>query len=262
MIIFARRARRNVASCLNPKLSQRTENAFYEHIASRHQSVLFRRLGDSNPRLQRQKVINLKVAAEKLSGLVIPPGKTFSFWRAVGNPTHQNGFVDGMLLANGVVVEGSGGGLCQLSNLIYWLFLHTPITVTERHRHALDVFPDSGRVLPFGSGATILYNYIDLQAKNRMDYSFQLKIWVTDKHLKGQVLSSRRVPNKYHIFEKHHCFIVHRGRHFRFNEIWREELIQGQTQRVEKITTNFAPVMYPVDEAYIQKNGFQVWRLE
>ena len=45
-----------------------------------------------------------------------------------------------------------GGGLCQLSNLIYWMTLHTPLTITERYRHSYDVFPDSNRTQSFGSG--------------------------------------------------------------------------------------------------------------
>lgn len=40
--------------------------------------------------------------------------------------------------------------------------LHTPLTVTERHRHGYDVFPDAERTIPFGSGATCFYNYGDL----------------------------------------------------------------------------------------------------
>ncbi len=257
-----KRTVRTIINNLNPNLTRTINLEFFKYIVSRHQSVLFRRLGDSDPRLQRQKVTNLKMAVQKLNGLVIAPGKTFSFWYNVGKPAYRYGYVDGMLLANGKVVEGIGGGLCQLSNLIYWLFLHTPITVSERNRHALDVFPDSGRVLPFGSGATIMYNTIDLQAQNTTDTDMQMKLWLTDKHLKGQVLASKQVPNKYHIFEKYHCFILHKGIYYRFNEIWREELIRGQTQRIEKITTNFAPVMYNVDETYLQKNDFQVWRID
>ena len=70
-----------------------------------------------------------------------------------------------MVLHYGSFQTGIGGGLCQLSNLIYWMTLHTPLTVTERYRHSFDVFPDSRRTQPFGSGATCSYNYLDLQIK-------------------------------------------------------------------------------------------------
>ena len=72
----------------------------------------------------------------------------------------------GMVLHNGGFKPGVGGGLCQLSNLIYWMTLHTPLTVVERWRHSYDVFPDAERTQPFGSGATVAYNHIDLQIRN------------------------------------------------------------------------------------------------
>ena len=57
-----------------------------------------------------------------------------------------------MVLFLGQIGGDIGGGLCQLSNLIFWMTLHTPLTVTERYRHSHDVFPDANRTQPFGSG--------------------------------------------------------------------------------------------------------------
>ena len=59
-----------------------------------------------------------------------------------------------------------GGRPVQMTNLLYWMTLHTPLTVTERWRHGYDVFPDSNRTQPFGSGATCFYNYMDLMVRN------------------------------------------------------------------------------------------------
>jgi vancomycin resistance protein VanW len=42
--------------------------------------------------------------------------------------------------------------------------IHSPLVVVERSNHSFDPFPDDGRGLPFGSGAEIFYNYIDLGA--------------------------------------------------------------------------------------------------
>ena len=125
--------------------------------------MLRRKLGDSDPRLQEQKITNLKQAVKNLNGVVILPGKFFSLWSIVGEPSAKNGYVNGMLLSGGKVIEGMGGGLCQLSNFLFWIFLHVPSEVVQRYHHSIDVFPDSGRVLPFGSGATILYNFIDCE---------------------------------------------------------------------------------------------------
>ncbi len=78
-----------------------------------HQSALIRKLGDSNMRLQENKVVNLKIADPLINGILIEPGQTFSFWRLVGRATAKRGFKEGMNLNNGEVKEGIGGGLCD-----------------------------------------------------------------------------------------------------------------------------------------------------
>src|SRR5437868_1673773 len=120
----------------------------FAYKVARHSSVLLRKLGDVDTQLQRNKITNLRLAAARLNQIVIAPGETFSFWYLIGEPSARRGFVEGLLIHSGRMAHGVGGGLCQLSNLVYWLALHTPLTVSERHHHQFDAFPDSGRVLP------------------------------------------------------------------------------------------------------------------
>lgn len=82
--------------------------------------------------------------------------------------------------------------------------LHTPLTVVERHRHSYDVFPDSNRTQPFGSGATCSYNYLDLQIKNETDTPFQLYLKVTDSHLIGEWRGASPSLYNYDVYEKAH----------------------------------------------------------
>lgn len=257
-IIFFRHLFRNLRNFFDFRIRHRQENVFFECVVARHQSVLRRKLGDSSPKLQERKIINLKQAIKKLNGVVIEPGDVFSLWKIIGKPKYQDGYVDGMLLSNGKIVEGLGGGLCQLSNFLYWILLHAPIETVERYHHSMDVFPDSGRTLPFGSGATILYNFIDLKVENRSRYPLQLKIWLTDRHLKGQILSPTSIPEKFHILEKEHCFVKKGKQYFRYNEIFRETKVRGKVKKVDKVATNFAPVLYQVTERYLKQNKFKV----
>ncbi|MFH1047802.1 MAG: VanW family protein [Patescibacteria group bacterium] len=173
----------------------------------RHKSVLMRQLGDVDMRLQRNKITNLRLAAERINDTVIRPGETFSLWRLVGRPTARRGFLTGLLLSQGEVTEGVGGGLCQMANLLYWMFLHSPLTVTERHHHSFDAFPDSGRTLPFGSGATIFYNYVDLQAQNLTERAFRLSTWVDDRFLHGELWADEDLAFSYRILERNHRFM-------------------------------------------------------
>jgi vancomycin resistance protein VanW len=215
-------------------------------------------LGDSDPQLQINKISNLKIAISKLDGLVIPSGQIFSFWPNVGAISREKGYLDGMILSNGKVSKGLGGGLCQLSNFLVWILLHADVEIVERHHHSMDVFPDSGRTLPFGSGATIYYNYVDLQIKNTSNADMQLKLWLTDDCLKGQLLSNMPSQYKYHIVEKDHCFIYKNNKYYRYNQIYREKLLDGKVVGEEKIFTNFAPVVYKVDENKLRELGYEI----
>lgn len=244
-ILGGRRLVNNFRNGLNLNIARKRSKTFFDCVIARHSSPLFRKLGDSDPDLHQGKVKNLKVAIESLQGVIIPPGKTFSFWNIVGATTTKRGYVKGMLLSDGKVVEGVGGGLCQLSNLLYWLFLHSPVEIIERKHHSRDVFPDSGRTIPFGSGATIFYNLIDLKVKNISKHPLQIKLWLSDNQLKGQILSDHFLKEKYHLFEKNHHFVQTSKGVYRYNEIWREIFVDGKKVQEENIVTNCALVMYP-----------------
>lgn len=80
---------------------------------------------------QENKVFNLKLAAKTINNLIICPGETFSFWKLVRYADKDTPYKDG-LVADGKLQTLPGGGLCQISNLLFWLFLHTPLTIIER----------------------------------------------------------------------------------------------------------------------------------
>lgn len=218
----------------------------------RHDSVLRRRLQGLDPQLQESKIVNLRLAAAAIDGLVIQPGETFSFWNRVGPPTARRGFVDGLILRGGRITAGVGGGLCQLSNLLYWMALHTPLEVVEQHHHGFDPFPDSGRALPFGSGATIFWNYGDLRLANPTDQPIQLRARVGPLRLHGAIATDRPWSAAYHVEEVGHRFV--RGADgvvYRDNELWRRVVDRrtGVTTARTLLTRNHAVVGYPIDAA-------------
>jgi vancomycin resistance protein VanW len=71
----------------------------------------------------------------------------------------------GLTLKQGQIPKDTGGDLCQLGNLLFWIFAHSELTITERYRQSFDVFPDTNRTVSFGAGATVVYNHIDLDIK-------------------------------------------------------------------------------------------------
>jgi vancomycin resistance protein VanW len=201
--------------------------------------------------LQINKVTNLSIALRQITGIVIRPGETFSFCKLVGQPTQRKGYLHGMELSFGETRPGIGGGICQISNLIHWLVMHSPLTVTERYHHSFDPFPDDGRVLPFGSGASVFYNYRDYQFTNNTKYTFQVNLWLSDKCLEGELRMDCELDYAYHVFEKDHAFLRIDGQFYRKNEIWREKILKFESGRVidtELVTKNFARVTYTPDE--------------
>jgi vancomycin resistance protein VanW len=262
LIIQGRQTISKMGNQINFRIARQRSEEYFKFIVARHQSVLRRKLGDSDPQLQERKITNLRLAANRLNGLVINPGEVFSFWETIGKPNYKDGYVDGMLLSEGKVKTGVGGGLCQLSNFLFWIFLHSPAEIVERHRHSMDVFPDSGRVLPFGSGATVFYNYIDLKVVNNSVYPLQLKVWLTDTHLKGQILCSSRLGMKYHVYERNGCFIKWKERFYRYNQIFKESRIDNKIISKDKVAVNLAPVLYQVDEEYLRLNSHEIWDID
>ncbi|TYQ18093.1 UNVERIFIED_CONTAM: vancomycin resistance protein VanW [Acetivibrio alkalicellulosi] len=214
-------------------------------ISFKHSTPLLRQLKDVDMWMQHNKVNNLKIAIKKINGIVIYPGETFSYWKLIGKPTKGKGYLDGMILFYGKVKSGVGGGLCQLSNLIYWMTLHTPLSVVERYRHSYDVFPDSNRKLPFGSGATCSYNYIDLQIYNGTNEPYQLNLYLSEDELAGEWRTMSQPNYQYEVYEDKH-WITHEywGGYIRHNTIRRRKINGLEIVDDEFITENHALMMY------------------
>jgi vancomycin resistance protein VanW len=216
----------------------------------RHGSPLLRELAGVDMALQHNKVVNLRLAAARLDHLVLRPGETFSFNRSVGSCTRRRGYVEGLRLADGTPGAGVGGGICQLANLLHWLVLHSPLTVVERSEHSVDPFPDSGRVLPWGVGCTIVYNYVDLVVRNDTAATFQLRTWVGGTELHGELRADRELPVSYRVEGRDERFETGPdGRVRRSNEIWRTTTDRrtGAVVATELVRRNRAVVLYQMD---------------
>lgn len=224
----------------------------------KHSSLLMRELSDDEMVLQRGKVTNLRLASARTDGVLVRPGETFSFNKVVGSCTARKGYVDGMRLSNGDARAGVGGGICQLANLVHWMVLHSPLTVVERSEHSFDPFPDKGRVLPWGVGCSIVYNYVDLVFRNDTDQTFQLRTWVDERHLRGELRSDVPTTTSYRVEARDEGFVTYDSDHlhrvYRHNEIWRTVIDKttGDVVDDELVKRNHALVKYLPDPARIR----------
>ncbi|WP_182419894.1 VanW family protein [Bartonella sp. HY038] len=217
------------------------------HRVFSHQSKLIRNFGEDYHQLQVNKITNLKKAIPLLDGIVIHPGETFSFYKLVGHAHRLRGFRKGLELSGDTMRAGIGGGLCQIANMLHWLILHSNLDIIEHHHHSRDMFRDDERLVPFGCGATIFYNYLDYRFTNNSPNIWQLRLSLDENHLIGDILVNDTLNVKYDICEKNHSFLQCEGKFYRFNEIWRQQW-QGDSLISETLyRKNIAPMMYVPD---------------
>ena len=212
-----------------------------------HNSLIRRRLGNVNMQLQENKAKNLALAVTHINGLIIHPGETFSVWKMIGRTSKRKGYKEGLTIEKGKPAQGIGGGMCQLSNLIHWMVLHSDLTITEHHHHdGLDLFPDYGRQIPFGTGTSISYNYIDYRVKNNTNNTYQLRLWVDDEYLCGELRAEKPQPHTFHIHAENEFFSRENGVIFRNGQVYRDVIDRNTGKCVESqlIRTNHAKVMY------------------
>ena len=216
------------------------------YLQASHETPLLRQLRGEDMELQRNKVVNLRLAAAKLDGVLLRPGETLSYWRLIGKPSARRGYLPGMVLFLGRIGSDVGGGLCQLSNLIFWMTLHTDLTVAERYRHSHDVFPDARRTQPFGTGATCAYPHRDLMIRNDTRETFQLRLRVGEKNLEGEWLATAPPRHRFEIQERDaRMDQAAWGGYVRHNAIWRRVFDrEGNFLEDQPLFTNDAIMMY------------------
>jgi len=116
---------------------------------------------------------NLELAAEKIDGKIIYPNGVFSYNQTVGARTIEKGYTEAKIYSNGQIVDGIGGGICQVSSTLYDTAVMANLEILERHNHQ---FLTS--YLPAGKDATVSYGAKDLKFKNSRSYPIKIEMKV------------------------------------------------------------------------------------
>jgi vancomycin resistance protein VanW len=135
------------------------------------------------------KRANIRRGAALLDRGLIGAEKSWSFWHRVGRPHAANGFLPGRNIVRGKLVALSGGGLCQLSSMVYHLALLGGLTVLERHPHSLDIYEEDQRFTPLGADATVVWGFKDLRLHNPHPFPVAFAFRVERNRLIGELHS-------------------------------------------------------------------------
>ena len=148
---------------------------------------------------QKNKVENLKIVSNTVNEIFIHPHETFSFCYLTRNSSKYGELKEGLILIDGKVVARKGGGICHLSNLLYYLFLMSPLTITERHGHKVKSLPNPDKDALEGIDATIHSGWLDLKVRNDTDSIIQIAIDFDDEYMYGKLLSDKESKVEYSI---------------------------------------------------------------
>lgn len=196
---------------------------------------------------QINKVDNLKLAASTINNIVIEPGETFSFWMLVKNAERYGKYKDGLVVVNDNTVPQKGGGLCQISNMLFYLFLHTPLTIVERHPHSAETIPHPKGDIPVGVDATIAEGWKDLKVKNETDESFQILIEFDEETMYGAILSNKMQYMRYEIESSNIRYTKENSKIYRYNDIYRVIKLGDIKESKELILNNKYEIRYDIE---------------
>lgn len=159
-----------------------------ELILSNEQPIFY------NP-LAANKVHNIELAIAEIEKVVIGPNQVFSFWHILGEPTATKGYKTGRNIIGDRLMEDIGGGLCQVSGMIYHLALMGGMEILERFNHTLDLYEEDKRYTPLGADATVVFGYKDLRFRNKSEANIQLKFSVSQTSFTGSIYASTALPD-------------------------------------------------------------------
>ena len=228
------------------KFSNYKSNEVLPYLIKGHRSLMIRKLHNVDIKLQENKKTNLKIAGDKITNIIIHPNEVFSFWKLIGKPTYKKGYKDGLIISKNGFYSGCGGGLCQLANMIHYLVLNSPLEVVELHHHSDALFPDERRKVPFGTGTSVLYNYIDYRFKNNTKGDIQILIWQEEDDLLGELRSSKEVKYRYKLVEEDNHYRKEKKDYYRISKIYKITINKKTGKKVKKelILDNHSKVMY------------------
>ena len=195
---------------------------------------------------QKNKAVNIELACNKINGIIIHPGEEFSFWQTVGKITKRKGYKEGRVIIANKLTAGIGGGLCNLSNAIHLLVLHSPLEVVEFHHHSDALGPDEGKRVPFSAGTSVSYNNVDYKFKNTSSQDVQLCVWCKDEKLYAQLRCEEEFPFTFDIIEEDHHFKKENDKFYRNSKIYKRTFDRENGEILEKelVLDNHSKVMF------------------
>lgn len=135
----------------------------------------------------KERTYNLRLAASKLDGVVVMPGEIFDFNETVGPRDEAHGYRVAPVIAQGELVDGLGGGTCQISGTLHGAAFFAGLEIVERYPHSRPSY-----YIKLGLDATVVYPTINYRFRNPFDFPIVLHETVAGGVVRAEILGPRR----------------------------------------------------------------------
>lgn len=142
-------------------IENNSDSSLYDNRLSSFSTKVYTKTSD--------RVKNLRIVCDRLSGTVLEPGEEFSYNDTCGPYNKENGFGKATVFVNGEEVQEYGGGVCQLSSTLYNAVKDIGVEILERHNHSKEVY-----YVPVNEDATVSYGHLDFRFKNTNSYPIEI----------------------------------------------------------------------------------------
>jgi vancomycin resistance protein YoaR len=132
------------------------------------------------------RTFNIRLACERINNTILLPGEVFSMDKALGPRSIDNGYKNAPVIIKGKLIEGVGGGVCQVTTTLYVAVLKTKLEVQERRPHSMPL----SYVEP-GQDATISEGYIDFKFRNNKDYPVLISAQVSGNSIIIRIIGKK-----------------------------------------------------------------------
>jgi len=135
----------------------------------------------------KDRTYNLRLAASRLDGAVVLPGEVFDFNGVVGPRDEAHGYRVAPVIAQGELVDGLGGGTCQISGTLHGAAFFAGLEIVERYPHSRPSY-----YIRLGLDATVVYPTINYRFRNPFDFPIVLHETVAGGVVRAEILGPSR----------------------------------------------------------------------
>ena len=190
---------------------------------------------------------NVRLAAETINNVILMPGQEFSYNNVLGERTTERGYKIAKVYEEGQVVDGLGGGICQVSSTLYNAVVKAGLEVLERKNHSLPV-----AYVKLGRDATVSYGTLDFRFRNNLQYPVRIESTVGGGTLTIKICGIQTSPNRTVDIETETVAVLD----YTQKVIVDENLPMGTEEVIQKGKTGYRVKSYRVTK----ENGVEVDR--